>query len=117
MPRVGFVEMDVGIDKRRKHQRARSIEFAPARRRCRPVARTNGSASTPGGREFDAAGALVFPALVDAHVHLDKTHTWHRAPNRSGTFWEALATLANDKDNWTEADIRLRAGFALRTAW
>ena len=70
-----------------------------------------------GGREFDAGGALVFPAFVDAHVHLDKTHTWHRAPNRTGTFMDALNTLARDKENWTEADLRRRAGFALRTAW
>lgn len=67
--------------------------------------------------EFDAAGALVFPAFADAHVHLDKTHTWHRAPNRSGTFSEALTTLAHDKENWTGADLHRRAGFALRTAW
>lgn len=76
------------------------------------------SPTAPGpAREFDAAGSLVFPAFVDAHVHLDKTHTWPRAPNRSGTFDEAIATLAADKAHWTEADLRLRAGFALRTAW
>lgn len=66
---------------------------------------------------FDAAGALVFPGFVDAHVHLDKAHTWHRAPNRSGTFDEALATLAKDKANWNEADLHRRAGFSLRSAW
>jgi cytosine deaminase len=75
------------------------------------------SAPPPGAREFDAAGSLVFPAFVDAHVHLDKTHTWHRAPNRSGTFWEAITALGNDRVNWTDADIRFRADFALRTAW
>jgi cytosine deaminase len=60
---------------------------------------------------------LVFPAFVDAHTHLDKTHTWHRAQNLSGTFWEAIDVLFKDKVNWSDADIRLRAGFALRTAW
>lgn len=65
----------------------------------------------------DAGGAVMFPAFVDAHVHLDKTHTWFRAPNRSGTFWEALETLAKDKDNWSADDLRRRAGFALRSAW
>lgn len=73
--------------------------------------------SSPAAREFDAAGAFVFPGLVDAHVHLDKTHTWHRAPNRTGTFAEALATLADDTWHWTDSDLRLRTGFALRTAW
>jgi cytosine deaminase len=74
-------------------------------------------AKPAGATEFDAGGCLVFPGFVDAHVHLDKTHTWHRAPNRSGTFGEALTALAHDKDHWTEGDLRLRAGFGLRTAW
>ena len=65
----------------------------------------------------DLDGALVFPGFVDAHVHLDKTHTWNRAPNRSGRFQEALETLAKDKVNWTRPDILRRAGFALHCAW
>jgi cytosine deaminase len=65
----------------------------------------------------DLDGALVFPGFVDAHVHLDKTHTWGRAPNRSGTFGEALEILGADKANWTRADILRRAGFALHCAW
>jgi cytosine deaminase len=69
------------------------------------------------GRVLDVDGALVLPGLVDAHVHLDKTHTWFRAPNRSGTFAEALATLGRDKEHWTPDDLRRRAGFALRCAW
>ncbi len=75
------------------------------------------SSAPAGTAEIDAGGALVFPGFIDAHVHLDKTHTWHRAPNRSGTFWEAITSLAGDKDNWTEADLLRRAGFALRTAF
>ncbi len=71
----------------------------------------------PGVVEFDAGGMLVFPGFIDAHTHLDKTHTWYRAPNRSGTFAEAITALAHDKDHWTEADLLRRAGFALRTAW
>jgi cytosine deaminase len=65
----------------------------------------------------DAAGALVFPGLVDAHVHLDKTHTWFRAPNRSGTFMEALEALGADRVHWTHADLIRRAEFGLRCAW
>ncbi len=81
------------------------------------LARSPAPRDRANAREFDAGGALVFPAFVDAHVHLDKTHTWHRAPNRTGTFLDALNTLAHDKENWTETDLRRRAGFALRTAW
>jgi len=66
---------------------------------------------------IDVAGALVIPAFVDAHVHLDKTHTWHRAPNRSATFMDALESLHRDSVNWTEADLLRRARFALRCAW
>jgi cytosine/creatinine deaminase len=65
----------------------------------------------------DLDGAMVFPGLVDAHVHLDKAHTWNRAPNRSGTFGEALDTLSRDKENWTRQDLLRRAGFALHSAW
>jgi len=69
------------------------------------------------GRSVDLDGSVVFPGFVDAHVHLDKTHTWDRAPNRSGTFAEALETLARDKANWTRADILRRAAFGLNCAW
>ena len=65
----------------------------------------------------DLGGSLVFPAFIDTHVHLDKTHTWFRAPNRSATFWEALEVLGRDKDFWTHADLKRRAEFAMRCAW
>ncbi len=74
-------------------------------------------AASATGRVLDLGGALVFPAFVDAHTHLDKAHTWTRAPNRSGTFQDALETLGRDKVNWTADDLRRRAGFALRCAW
>jgi cytosine/creatinine deaminase len=70
-----------------------------------------------GATSVDLEGALVFPGFVDAHVHLDKTHTWSRSPNRSGTFHEALETLDKDKVHWTREDVLRRAGFALRCAW
>jgi len=77
--------------------------------------------SVPGGPPaagaVDLDGALVFPGFVDAHVHLDKAHTWDRAPSRSRGFREALETLARDKENWTRQDLLRRAGFALRCAW
>ncbi len=75
------------------------------------------ASSGPGPGGVDVGGSLTFPGLVDAHVHLDKTHTWGRAPNRSGTFDEALETLARDKENWTREDLLKRAGFGLHCAW
>ncbi|HEY4988534.1 MAG TPA: cytosine deaminase [Opitutaceae bacterium] len=77
----------------------------------------SGEAALPAGSPVDLDGALVFPGFVDAHVHLDKTHTWDRAPNRSGTFSEALETLGRDKAKWTRADLLRRAGFGLHCAW
>jgi cytosine deaminase len=85
--------------------------------RLTDVALSSAAPAPPHAREFDAAGSLVFPGFVDTHVHLDKTHTWHRAPNRTGTFRDALTTLCADRVNWSEADLHRRAGFALRTAW
>ena len=77
----------------------------------------SGAPDSGAGTSVDLAGSLVFPGFVDAHVHLDKAHTWERAPNRSGTFLEALQVLGGDKDNWTRPDLLRRAGFALRCAW
>jgi cytosine/creatinine deaminase len=76
-----------------------------------------GATHADGATTVDLDGALVFPSLVDAHVHLDKAFTWTRAPNRSGTFGEAAGVMARDRLNWTEDDLRRRADFALRCAW
>ena len=79
---------------------------------------TASTAAVPAGATvLEAGGALVLPGFVDAHTHLDKTHTWKRAPNRSHSFWDALDTLHRDRVNWTADDLRRRAGFALRCAW
>jgi cytosine deaminase len=71
--------------------------------------------SLPG--ETDLGGRIVFPGLVEVHTHLDKCHTWDRAPGRHSDFWESLRILGEDRVNWSEADIYRRASFALRTAW
>jgi cytosine deaminase len=69
------------------------------------------------GVTVDLQGEMVFPGFVDAHVHLDKANTWSRAPNRSGSFDEALSNLAADRANWSAGDLRHRAEFSLRCAW
>jgi cytosine deaminase len=76
-----------------------------------------GSTAPSWARIKDLSGAVVFPAFVDSHVHLDKTHTWHRAPNRTGTFLGALESLHQDHALWTREDLLKRADFALRCAW
>lgn len=81
------------------------------------VARSGEVSAQPGIAEIDLNGALVFPGLVDAHVHLDKAHTWDRAPNRTATFMGALTTLGADSANWTAADLERRAEYSLRCAY
>jgi cytosine/creatinine deaminase len=67
---------------------------------------------------IDMKGAMVLPAFVDMHTHIDKGHIWPRSPNPDGTFMGALATVKGDtKARWTAADVRARAEFSLRSAY
>lgn len=67
---------------------------------------------------LDMTGAMVFPAFVDMHTHLDKGHIWPRSPNPEGTFMGALNTVAEDRaQRWTADDVRRRMSFALRSAY
>ena len=44
----------------------------------------------------DMKGAMVFPAFIDMHTHLDKGHIWARSPNPNGTFDGALEAVRED---------------------
>ena len=67
---------------------------------------------------IDMAGAMVLPAFIDMHTHLDKGHIWPRAANPDGSFEGALSTSGADREaNWTPADLRARMDFALRCAY
>jgi cytosine deaminase len=65
----------------------------------------------------DLGGVIVFPGLLDCHTHLDKTHTWQRAPNPTGEFWDAITALGADGARWTEEDVYRRASYALQCAY
>ncbi|MCV3273129.1 cytosine deaminase [Roseobacter sinensis] len=70
------------------------------------------------GQAVDMAGAMVFPAFVDMHTHLDKGHIWPRAPNPDGSFDGALRTVAADRsERWSADDLAARMDFALRCAY
>ena len=103
-PMEPTVLCDIGIEGRRITSVSRSADTPPP-------------GGAPGHGALDLDGAMAFPGFVDAHVHLDKAHTWERAPNRSGRFSEALEVLARDRENWDRADLMRRAGFALHCAW
>ena len=81
------------------------------------VAPAAAAPSAPAAGVTDLGGRLVFPGLVEVHTHLDKCHSWDRAPALHSDFWESLHVLRGDSVHWTEADVYRRASFALRTAW
>ncbi|HTH96706.1 MAG TPA: cytosine deaminase [Stellaceae bacterium] len=63
-------------------------------------------------------GRMVLPGLVDAHAHIDKSHTWGRAPNPDGTLRGARdAAKADRLVQWSFDDVHRRMDFAIRTAY
>ena len=65
----------------------------------------------------DMGRAMVFPAFVDMHTHLDKGHIWPRTPNPDGTFMGALEAVRADVRDWSATDVRRRMEFSLRCAY
>src|SRR5688500_1646335 len=62
-------------------------------------------------------GRQVWPCFVDVHTHLDKAHTWDRAPNPDGTFLGAIGAIARDRVHWTVDDVRRRMEFGLAASY
>ncbi len=64
---------------------------------------------------IDAEGALMVPALVDPHVHMDAVLTeGFPEPNRSGTLLEGIERWSQRKAYLTEEDIISRAEEGIR---
>lgn len=55
-------------------------------------------------------GGLVLPALTEVHAHLDKCHTISRMSGVGGDLRAAIDAQARDRAQWTDDDIRARAG-------
>ena len=69
------------------------------------------------GEGVDCGGSIAMPGFVDLHTHLDKGHTWPRAPNPDGTGNAARGVVKADREaNWSADDVRTRFDFALRCA-
>jgi cytosine deaminase len=66
----------------------------------------------------DLRRGLVWPCPVDVHTHLDKGHTWERAPNPDGSFDGAIRTVIADRTaHWSADDVRRRMEFGLRCSF
>jgi cytosine deaminase len=69
----------------------------------------------PAERVIDAAGAMVSPALIEPHFHLENALLWDEV-NQSGTLEEAIRIYAGIKQHLTAEDIMRRASAALKAA-
>ena len=72
---------------------------------------------------LEAKGAMLWPAFVDAHTHLCKTHAVPRCRNPSGSINDALACEVTDQPRWNSPDVgsdghdvARRMDFALRSS-
>ena len=63
------------------------------------------------------AQGLLLPTLVDLHLHLDKTHTVHETGAANGDLFRAIEMIAQHRETWTEADLRLRMERGLQASW
>lgn len=75
------------------------------------------SSSRPDAASWDLTGALVLPALVDAHTHLDKTFTLPRMGAIQPGLLGAIAAMTHDRSSWTPQDVHERASQALQWAY
>jgi cytosine/creatinine deaminase len=70
-----------------------------------------------GNRHIDAKGAMISPALIEPHFHLENAFIWDTNNlNQSGTLREAIALYADMKVNLTKEDIIERASRTLNEA-
>lgn len=63
-----------------------------------------------------ARGTLL-PALVDAHVHLDKTYLVERTGAAEGDLFTAIGLMAVARAGWTASDLEARMSRAIEEAW
>lgn len=61
-------------------------------------------------------GALVLPAFIEPHAHLDKTFTFERSPAQQPGLLAAITAMHQDRAHWNAEDLQLRATRALQWA-
>ncbi|PIF14760.1 amidohydrolase family protein [Candidatus Pantoea floridensis] len=85
------------------HFNASGLQFEPT------------NASQPAGY-LALHGALVLPAFVEPHAHLDKTFTIERSPAQQPGLLAAIAAMHQDRVHWNAEDLQQRATQALHWA-
>jgi cytosine deaminase len=81
---------------------------------------SNGLIASSGGHaeqndvRLDAAGALLLPAMAEAHAHLDKAFLAERVPNPTGDLLGAIVAMDAAQPSITRADVEARAERAAR---
>lgn len=85
------------------HFNASGLQFEPT------------NASQPAGY-LALHGALVLPAFVEPHAHLDKTFTIERSPAQQPGLLAAIAAIHQDRVHWNAEDLQQRATQALHWA-
>lgn len=69
----------------------------------------------PGSHSIDAGGAMVSPAFIEPHFHLDNA-VMPEYSNKSGTLGEAIRIAEEIKDRITPDDVMRRSTIALQEA-
>jgi len=72
---------------------------------------------SPGEKSIDAAGAMISPALIEPHFHIENALVWDEDNlNQSGTLREAIDIYADVKIQFDTADIVSRSTQTIRDA-
>ena len=100
------MSFDLIIRNARLHRRDTLVDIAI---KDGKFARIAGDISESATRELDAAGRLVSPPFIDAHVHLDAVLTVGQPRyNASGTLLEGIQIWSERKPSLTREDVKRR---------
>ncbi|GER86588.1 cytosine deaminase [Dictyobacter vulcani] len=102
------MQYDVIIRHARLHRQPELVDIAIQDGQFARIARDLSSVTA--AREIDAAGRLLSPPFIDAHVHLDAVLTLGQPRyNQSGTLLEGIQIWSERKQSLTHEDVRRRA--------
>jgi cytosine/creatinine deaminase len=102
------MQYDLIIRQAQLHRRARVVDLAVKDGRFVKI--SGDLADARAERELDAAGRLVVPPFIDAHVHLDAVMTMGQPRhNVTGTLLEGIEIWSERKQSLTHEDVKRRA--------